>query len=104
MGQHIRFYFPGIFNQRFPERENRANFTLARTLVFPLLPLLHDSGSYFYYGPKGAFFNPADVTACLGVTPTRTWQKGDLSDGDTCWQFSGWELSTAQSPEPLDIY
>ncbi|WBA44381.1 DUF4279 domain-containing protein [Hymenobacter canadensis] len=65
---------------------------------------LHHSGSYVYFALKGDTFDPAEVTARLGVVPTRTWQKGDPTTyGNRQWQYSGWQLSTAIGTEPLDI-
>lgn len=65
---------------------------------------LHHSGSYVYFALKGECFDPAQVTARLGVAPSQTWQKGDPTRyGNRQRQYSAWELSTAKSTERLDM-
>jgi hypothetical protein len=65
---------------------------------------LHHSGSYVYFALKGDAFDPAEVTARLGVVPAQTWQKGEPTGcGNRQWQYSGWKLSTAKGADPLDI-
>ena len=67
------------------------------------MPVFH-FGSYVYFALKGDDFDPAEVTARLGVAPTHTWRTGNPTRyGDRRWQCSGWKLETPKGADPLDL-
>ena len=61
------------------------------------------SDSYVYFALTGDDFEPAEVTACLGIEPTTTWKKGDRGQYNSFLKFTCWKLETEKGREPLLI-
>lgn len=58
--------------------------------------------SYVYFSLTGDNFDPEKITKTLGITPTESWKKGDLSKNLQQQKFSCWKLSSIKK-EQLDI-
>ena len=61
------------------------------------------SETYVYFALKGDDFDPAAITARLGITPTDCWRKGAPGRGRRPRTFSNWEWATAKGTEPVFV-
>ncbi|MCB2410299.1 DUF4279 domain-containing protein [Hymenobacter lucidus] len=61
------------------------------------------SQSYVYFSLQGADFDPDEVTTRLGITPTKTWRKGDQKSYGIPRQNTAWIWETARGTEPIWI-
>ena len=61
---------------------------------------MSQSETYVYFALAGDEFDPAEITARLGITPTDCWRKGDPGLRGRPRHFSSWKWSTAKGTEP----
>ncbi len=60
---------------------------------------MNTSSSYVYFALKGEGFEPADITASLGIEPTTVWKKGDKGLFTSFREYTCWELATERGKE-----
>src|SRR5574340_1223427 len=49
-------------------------------------------------------FDPEEITNVLGISPTKSWKKGDLISGTTiARKFDGWILSAAERSDSNEV-